>query len=254
MGSCCSSGDPPSKEMMRSVTIDQDIYRSMMKDASRKEADFKILLLGAGESGKSTLFKQAQIIYNQGFVKKERMLYVPIISINVFEGLLRLIKGAEGDLDGIEEDVQFVLTAEEDIDFLHRINSVAFDHLIRIWRHPTIQEAFSRRSQLNVQDSLRHYCDKLEDISKATYVPSDLDILFCRRATTGAHEKVFVVNRRRIRMIDVGGQRNERRKWIHHFDHCDAVLFVAAISMVRVFTDDPVTNGIQVGIIIGVIV
>ena len=32
------------------------------------------------------------------------------------------------------------------------------------------------------------------------------------------------------------------------------LLFVAAISMVRVFTDDPVTNGIQVGIIIGVIV
>ncbi|CAJ1958640.1 unnamed protein product [Cylindrotheca closterium] len=32
------------------------------------------------------------------------------------------------------------------------------------------------------------------------------------------------------------------------------LLFVAAISLVRVFTDDPVTNGIQVGIIIGVIV
>ena len=31
------------------------------------------------------------------------------------------------------------------------------------------------------------------------------------------------------------------------------LLFVAAISMVRVFTDDPVTNGIQVGIIVGVI-
>lgn len=31
------------------------------------------------------------------------------------------------------------------------------------------------------------------------------------------------------------------------------LLFVAAISSVRVFTDDPVTNGIQVGIIIGVI-
>ncbi|KAL3934952.1 MAG: hypothetical protein SGBAC_009429, partial [Bacillariaceae sp.] len=32
------------------------------------------------------------------------------------------------------------------------------------------------------------------------------------------------------------------------------LLFVAAISLVRVFTDDPVTNGIQVGIIVGVIV
>mmetsp|Transcript_14776 Transcript_14776/g.35657 ORF Transcript_14776/g.35657 Transcript_14776/m.35657 type:complete len:1076 (+) Transcript_14776:88-3315(+) len=32
------------------------------------------------------------------------------------------------------------------------------------------------------------------------------------------------------------------------------LLFVAAISLVRVFTNDPVTNGIQVGIIVGVIV
>ena len=31
------------------------------------------------------------------------------------------------------------------------------------------------------------------------------------------------------------------------------LLFVAAISFVRVFTADPVTNGIQVGIIVGVI-
>jgi magnesium-transporting ATPase (P-type) len=32
------------------------------------------------------------------------------------------------------------------------------------------------------------------------------------------------------------------------------LLFVAAISLVRTFTADPVTNGIQVGIIVGVIV
>jgi magnesium-transporting ATPase (P-type) len=32
------------------------------------------------------------------------------------------------------------------------------------------------------------------------------------------------------------------------------LVFVAAISLVRTFTDDPTTNGIQVGIIVGVIV
>lgn len=32
------------------------------------------------------------------------------------------------------------------------------------------------------------------------------------------------------RMIDVGGQRSERRKWIHCFENVTAVLFLVAIS------------------------
>ena len=31
-------------------------------------------------------------------------------------------------------------------------------------------------------------------------------------------------------MYDVGGQRNERKKWIHCFEGVTAVIFVAAIS------------------------
>ena len=31
-------------------------------------------------------------------------------------------------------------------------------------------------------------------------------------------------------MFDVGGQRNERRKWIHCFDNVTACIFVTAIS------------------------
>ncbi len=31
-------------------------------------------------------------------------------------------------------------------------------------------------------------------------------------------------------MFDVGGQRNERKKWIHCFEHVTAVLFVVALS------------------------
>ena len=38
------------------------------------------------------------------------------------------------------------------------------------------------------------------------------------------------IKRIRVRMVDVGGQRSERRKWIHCFDHVTSVMFLVAIS------------------------
>lgn len=33
-----------------------------------------------------------------------------------------------------------------------------------------------------------------------------------------------------IRMVDVGGQRSERRKWIHCFENVTSIMFLAALS------------------------
>ncbi|ETN72015.1 hypothetical protein NECAME_19057, partial [Necator americanus] len=34
----------------------------------------------------------------------------------------------------------------------------------------------------------------------------------------------------RQRVFDVGGQRSERRKWIHCFDNVESIIFITAIS------------------------
>lgn len=33
-----------------------------------------------------------------------------------------------------------------------------------------------------------------------------------------------------FRVCDVGGQRSERRKWIHCFDNVNAIIFISAIN------------------------
>ena len=43
-------------------------------------------------------------------------------------------------------------------------------------------------------------------------------------------ETVFKTGNVTYRLFDVGGQRSERRKWLHCFDDVKAVLFVAALS------------------------
>jgi len=56
------------------------------------------------------------------------------------------------------------------------------------------------------------------------------DILNTRVRTTGIIELTFAMDGIPFLMLDVGGQRNERRKWIHCFDNVNAVMFVVGAS------------------------
>lgn len=63
-----------------------------------------------------------------------------------------------------------------------------------------------------------------------TYLPTDQDVLRSRLRTTGITETVFNLGTLTYRMFDVGGQRSERKKWIHCFENVTCLLFLVAIS------------------------
>ena len=72
--------------------------------------------------------------------------------------------------------------------------------------------------------------ENIQRIFGSDYLPTNEDILRTRLRTTGTSETEFFVQGLTYRMVDVGGQRSERKKWIHVFDNCQVVLFLAAIS------------------------
>ena len=43
-------------------------------------------------------------------------------------------------------------------------------------------------------------------------------------------ENSFDIGKQRFRIFDVGGQRSERKKWIHCFEEVNVLLFLVAIS------------------------
>lgn len=82
MGLCSSDQNTKqalAEDKARSIATDRQLQLSQREDSLVN----KLLLLGAGESGKSTLFKQMQTIYGKGFSDAERKNFVHIVHANV---------------------------------------------------------------------------------------------------------------------------------------------------------------------------
>ena len=77
---------------------------------------------------------------------------------------------------------------------------------------------------------MRSFFDDLERLFSKEFVPTDQDVLRARLRTTGITETHFDLGTLQYRMFDVGGQRSERKKWIHCFEGVNALMFLVAIS------------------------
>jgi guanine nucleotide-binding protein subunit alpha, other len=74
------------------------------------------------------------------------------------------------------------------------------------------------------------FCNDLDRLWAKDYIPNDQDLLRSRLRTTGITETIFDLGQLTYRMFDVGGQRSERKKWIHCFENVNCLLFLVAIS------------------------
>lgn len=90
------------------------------------------------------------------------------------------------------------------------------------------------------------YFDSIERIAAHDYLPNDQDVLRSRVKTTGITETTFIIQDLTYRMFDVGGQRSERKKWIHCFENVTTILFLVAISEYdQLLFEDETVNRMQ---------
>jgi len=199
----------------------------------------KLLLLGAGGSGKSTFFKQLTNLHAGGYQTRDRASFKDQIYEQLIDTMKLMITKCEEFLDedatlNAKFELKQTSQTSADVILATRNNSPMTTelakHLDTLWKDPAIQQAFKIRNKICVPDSTGIFLEKLSVIAKEEYVPNDEDLLLVRYRTTGMAEKDFTLNGTQFKVVDVGGQRNERRKWIHFFDSVTAVLFVVSLS------------------------
>lgn len=223
----------------------------------------KLLLLGAGDSGKSTIFKQVKILKQKGFqTPEECLIYVDVIFSNLLTVLKTLCMAAEDlaielDQEENQERAQRIM-ALSDSDIFTRPKSVLTEEVWRdisvLARDNGIKTAWDNRSKLHIPESGLYFLQNVERFSKTGYVPTQQDILQARVKSTGVVEMEFPLGdrkREKVKIVDMGGQRNERKKWLPQFEDVLAVLFVASLSDYdQVLFEDKHTNRMKESLII----
>ncbi|KAK9872533.1 hypothetical protein WA026_017998 [Henosepilachna vigintioctopunctata] len=121
-----------------------------------------------------------------------------------------------------------------------------YEHTEALWKDKGVQQTFERSNEYQLIDCAKYFLDQVSVIKQPNYTPTEQDILRCRVLTSGIFETSFQVDKVNFHMFDVGGQRDERRKWIQCFNDVTAIIFVTACSSYNmVLREDPTQNRLR---------
>lgn len=286
--------------------IDAAINQGLQMGKVNEKVQIKLLLLGTGESGKSTVLKQLKLLHKGGFTQQERAQYSHIIWCDAVQSMKILIYQArklgvalECDRSGsplivhkkvllgtdplsqVDTDTaggatflsDYALRYSEETKSERKLNSTGVvdncfwedkyvmsepmepnasetipflletlkkgtysrhhvaEAIHQLWNKDLgIREIFDRSNEFQLEGSASYYFDRILSFGDPNYISSDIDILKGRIKTTGITETQFIINSFKFKVLDAGGQRSERKKWIHCFQDITAILFVIALS------------------------
>ncbi|RWS31848.1 guanine nucleotide-binding protein subunit alpha-like protein [Leptotrombidium deliense] len=234
LGACCWQFKYSPEEREARVNS-QCIDKGLQREKRMIKRQVKLLLLGAGESGKSTFLKQMKIIHGHDFNRPDTEEYRSIIYSNLIKGMKVLVDARNklsipwGDADNayfgehiFMFDNNVRLTTEVFLEYTPSINI--------LWNDSGIKTAFDRRHEYQISDGVRYFFDNLDRISQPDYIPSTQDILHARKATKGITEYNVFIQGIPFKFVDVGGQRSQRQKWFQCFDSVTSILFMVSSS------------------------
>jgi len=110
------------------------------------------------------------------------------------------------------------------------LDSDVLEAIKELWKCDSIKKTWARANELQIIESTSFFLDALDRITTSDYKPTVDDILRSRIKTTGILETAFQIDGRDFSLVDVGGQRSERRKWLHCFQDVTAIIFCISMS------------------------
>jgi len=216
-------------EEIEAEVASKKIGKELVSSYSVEKKTIKILLLGTGDCGKSTFAKQLSII-SSGVNPATIKSYIPILRDNCLSGAQDVIQQIRNWEIKLAPELTDPMDAIEKADIL--TEEIA-EHILFMANHPSIQEILTTKGDEMVLQGgvygVKYYFQNAKRYA-SEFLPESKDILMSRRKTTGVIETTFEVEGNTFSVVDVGGQRSERKKWLNCFSSITAVIFLTAIN------------------------
>jgi len=169
-----------------------------------------------------------KVIYGAGFTDKEIASFVDAVLSRTMLCVHTIIQATQ-DLS-ISTSPKLKDTME-DILQTPKLTQKVLASIEAILADKGIQEAFKRKHEFQLDSNAKYFFDNVRRFSAPDYIPTQEDIFKVRQKTSGISENTFATqNGLEVTLVDVGGQRSERRKWLHCFQDVGAVLYFISLD------------------------
>ncbi|KAF7368120.1 Kinase-like protein [Mycena sanguinolenta] len=191
-----------------------------------EQVPVKILLLGSSQSGKSTLLKQFGI----SGVHDE---FKSIIFSNTVEAMRKVLERMpqlDITVNPRNDTSRALILRIPGMAEMESLSREVSQAIKRLSLDPGVRKTISSFGDFELSDSAEYFFDSIERLAAENYVPTTEDILRLRVKTTGIYERKVDFDGQTLIICDTGGERCERRKWIHCFSGTTAVFFLVALN------------------------
>jgi len=160
MGICGSS-----QEKTPEAKKNEEVHQILVKSAIKNKEVNKLLLLGPGESGKSTLFKQMITLYGKGFSDTEKIKYITLVHAHVLNSIKTLCQQSDALQEKGIKNTGVELKNRQSKDILERLQSVEDErldpalapHIRALWEDPGIQITYQHQAMYYLTDSASYF-------------------------------------------------------------------------------------------------
>ncbi|XP_056090722.1 guanine nucleotide-binding protein G(olf) subunit alpha isoform X2 [Rhinichthys klamathensis goyatoka] len=176
------------------------IEKQLQKERQAYKATHRLLLLGAGESGKSTIVKQMRILHVNGFNAEEKQQKILDIRKNVKDAIVTIISAMSTLTPPVsianpsnQPRAEYIksIAPLSDFDYTEEF----FEHAKHLWDDEGVKACFERSNEFQLIDCAKYFLDRIESVRQSDYTPTDQDLLRCRVLTSGIFETRFQVDK-----------------------------------------------------------